>query len=330
MNPVYRMSEAGGCIKALTAVRLGYEPSEKRTSDDEERLLYYTWCEDIAALQLTNRGYVLEGGDTCNICHNRKGIHVEVETDLFNLTGHLDRRILTPNSRHSSYPVEIKSLGRFSSDNFKRHKFDGFPDYVGQELCYLQAEGKPGVYWIMNRDSGQCTGYIVNDFDNELNLPGFEKLVLPITFDNIAERLNEVEIFANAVQLPDVEYDSSNPQCKWCGFKYLCRSGQPTSEPTSEKLITASELYKESKGFESQAKDRYDQAKSIWTDHIMSNGLKKGDKFKAAGVSVSYGGQITRKSVDESKLAELVSSDILSQVYKESKPWEDIRPRITE
>ena len=325
--PTYRMSEAGGCIKSLAAQRLGYETSSPRTQDDESRLEYYSMCEDLAAYQLMKRGLVLEGGDVCDKCQGRRGAHVEVSTDLFNLVGHLDRRLITTTAK---YPIEIKSLGRFTWEGFRKHQFNEFPDYAGQEACYLQAEGKPGIYWVMNRDTGQCLGYIVNDFGNELNLKGFEKIVLPVTFNIIVQRLNEVEIFVGANQLPDAIYDTSNPQCRYCGFKYLCRSEKQPTEMTTQRLIDASELYKEGKRLDSLSKDNISQANAVWLEHIMSKGLKKGDKFAAAGVSISYGGLTTRKYVDEKKLAELVSKDILTQVYKETRAWEDIRPRITE
>ena len=95
---VYSMSEAGECPKALAAARLGYEPVPE-TKDSTILLEHATRCEALAAQQIMDEGYRLEPSSLCQICKEkygveRYGIHVEIDTLLFTLVGHLDRRLI--------------------------------------------------------------------------------------------------------------------------------------------------------------------------------------------------------------------------------------------
>jgi len=137
---IYRMSESYSCPKVLGAQKLGYEPIV-RTEASEHSLDYYSQLEAVVAGMLEREGYELEQGGTCLLCQSN-GIHVHIKSFLISLVGHLDRRIKV---NGGWYPCEIKTLGRFSFDRFERKGFEEFMEYAGQEACYLEAEGKPGI-----------------------------------------------------------------------------------------------------------------------------------------------------------------------------------------
>ncbi len=318
---IYTMSETGACPRVLSAVKLKYD-AVPRTGNDEERLEYYTTLEAVAAKKLQDMGYELIEGSWCPTCQ-RHGIHVEVKEGLFTLVGHLDRRIVLADNR--TFPVEIKCLGPDSWKLFRGSQFEHFRTYAAQEACYLHAEQKPGIYWVMNRDSGECLKYIVNDTDGVLDLEGFIRITLPVTYDAIVDKLNLVELDIAEGRLSDPEPDDF---CWFCVYKFLCSDKKNVTGLVEDKeVVTAAELYKE--GFEERetGQDKIDKATGTLVGQAKTSGI---DKFKAAGVSFSYHGLKTRESIDAAKLKELVSGDIVKQVTKQSKPFESYTIKILE
>lgn len=323
-KPVYRMSEAGDCPKALSAIKLGYEPIP-RTKIDEDRLNYYTRCEELAAEQIKRLGFTLQESEICLTCRDRYGntrygLHVELDSILFSLMGHLDRRLLY---NDNWLPVEIKSLGRFNWQNFKRYQFEKFSGYACQEACYLEAENSPGIYWVMNRDTGENLRYIINDYMSIISLDGFEKLELPIKYQDIIDKLNNVELCVQDGQLAEGEVGDS---CRWCRFRFLCaKPEEKVKEEDLPSLVEAAQLYKEGHELERQGKDQKEQAKFSFIFHARDN---KEPKFKVSGISVSYRGQTTRKWLDSEILKKSVPEDIIRLATKESKPYDDITIRV--
>ena len=322
-KPIYRMSGAGECLRALAAERLGYEPLP-RTRSDEDRLLYYSRCEALAAAQITDLGYRLEPSSLCQLCKDRYGderygIHVEIDTTLFTLVGHLDRRLVLDDNK---LPVEIKSLGRFAWQRFAKERFDGFTGYAGQEACYLEAEGMPGIYWVLNRDTGQHLSYIVNDHSNQIKLDGFEKISLPITFNQIMDKLNEVEVCASEGTLPDsIIIDD----CRWCRYKYLCiQEDKNIKEETSSDLVAASKQYEEARELERTANELKQEATQTLLNHSKATKI---DKFRVGNISLTYRGQKVRESIDV-KTLKLEVPDLYEKYKKESKPFDDFSIRI--
>ena len=288
-------------------------------------------CEALAAQQILDEGYKLEPSSLCQVCKERYGIerygiHVEIDTLLFLLLGHLDRRLVLDNNR--KLPVEIKSLGRFTWQNFAKYKFDKFIGYAGQEACYLEAEKSPGIYWVMNRDTGKSLKYIINDFNNEINLPGFEKIILPVTYESIMENLNMVEISILDGILPDAAYDENSDQCRYCRFPYLCVKTKPEEKVKEESLPTlveAAQLHKEGKTLQKQAEERLDSAKETFLAHSKNNQM---DKFRVGGISFTFSGEKTKSYIDEKLLRDLVDNTIMEQVIKHSKPYDSYTIRI--
>ncbi len=330
--PIYGMSEVGGSSRALSAKRLNYEPKQ-RDDDDLEALSYYTMLEAISGQMLEAEGYDVIGADTCPICLDRgverKGIHVEIESTLFKLVGHQDRRIKLLNGK--SIPVEIKSLGRNSWTKFKNNPFDDSPEYIAQELCYLEVEHTPGIYWVLNRDTGKVLRYIVNDFNHELNksnLLHFEKfthLELPIKFETIVDKLNSIEISVASNQLAECE----NKHCDWCGYQYLCE--KPPTVPSKDvnnnpDLVRAAGLYKSYREHANLADTLKEESTKILIDYAQNS---KTDKYKVGGISFSYAGMLQKTWLDEKTIRAKASKALIEEATRKSAPYPSYTVRIS-
>jgi len=338
MKPIYTMSTVGNCSRVLGAIRLGNKPTPL-TKDDLARLQHYSRCEALAAQQIMDLGYKLEEGGECKLCH-RNGIHVQIDTPLFLLVGHLDRRLVLNGSEGPKFPVEIKSLGKTSHTRFARNQFNSFPDYAGQEVCYLHAEQKPGMYWIMERDSGSPLKYTIDYGDNELKLDGFEKIILPVTFEQIVDKLNLIEVAVQDNTLPDAEESDS---CFFCHFKYLCVKPEPKGTKavieTLPALVEAAGLYTSGLQMEKDGKSMKKTGTDILLEHAKGHNV---DKYRVGNViSVTYSGQTTRKTLNRKILLESlqelakkykmplsVPEEIVRLSTKESEPYDDFDIRV--
>ena len=319
-KPIYGMSSAGDCSRVLSAMRLNYE-AVPQGQDDLDRLNHYTRCEALAGQQILDMGFRVEPSSLCLQCQKefgieRHGIHVEKDTPLFRMIGHLDRRIVLESGW--KIPVEIKSLGKDSWIKFKRNGFSAFPGYAGQECCYLEAEQAPGIYWVMERDSGRPLRYIVNDPKQEIQLEGFTRIELPITFDQILDKLNQIEIYVADGQLAPGE---ENSVCWFCRYKFLCvksedKELQLLNEPD---LVRAAEDYKDALELENVAKGLKSDAV---TKLVLHSKTTKIDKYRVSGISFSYRGQKVKESLDN-KLLKQHHPDIYQTYLKVSEPYDD-------
>lgn len=329
--PYYTMSSVGSCATVLGAQRLGVQ-ALPQTAEDIERLKHYTRLEAVAAAQIEELGYDLEGGEFCQHCkdnhdNGRFGIHVEIETALFTLLGHKDRQVVgykghgLPNGL--IIPVEIKSLGPKSWDLFKKKQFEAFPEYEAQECCYLKASGDvPGLYWVMNRDTGESLKYLVNN-NGELALSdmpkGTTELRLQLQFDQIVDKLNQIEILVQDGVLPESE---ENDSCWFCRYKFVCKRSPVTgSKDITVPIVTSAvEQYKQAMEMEKEIQTMKDSAKVTLVQYAKKNSI---DKYKCNGVSVTYRGQKTKKWLDEGVIRREVSEDIIRLAERESEPYDD-------
>jgi hypothetical protein len=339
------MSETGSCPRVLSALKLGNKPVE-RTNVDTERLEYYSSLEAVAAKKLEDEGFLVLDAGECPICKNgRCGHHIEIQEDLFKLIGHIDRRVILPDNRQ--LPVEIKGLGPDSFKLFEAVQFKESMNYAFQECCYLHHEKSPGIYWVMSRDSGRVLKYIVNDFNNEYDLPGFQKLTLPIQYDQIIEKLNNVELDIAEGKLSDPE---PRDDCFWCQFKYLCngKNSKVVIFVDNKEVEQAGEDYKLA---EQQFKDSEIKKKAAVNTLIKYAKETGNNKFPLKSVSFSYHGLRSNTKLDEAALGRLLQSlyiydspakmenaegkkvtydDIMNKVEKRSKPFDSYTIKILE
>ena len=314
-KPIYHMSGSGYCLRAIVAESLEYEPI-KHTQAEETLLLHATRCENLAAMQMQDEGLEIIDGGHCDRC-GRNGFHVEIEEDDFILVGHLDRKVII---NGTEYPVEIKSLGRFRHLMFKKKLFEPFPEYATQEICYMRSQRKPGIYWVMSRDTGEPLKYIVNDFGGDLKIPGFTHLELDLTYNEIVSNLIVAQYYIQTKTLPDEVHSNG---CKWCNYRYLCEIGNETLPEVGDLgLVQAANLYREGKDARDKAEDDMDRATASILKYAKES---ETSKFKITDIaSVSYGGLVSRPRVDEARLKD-ERPDIYKQYIKMTKPFEDIR-----
>ena len=322
----YGMSTVGKCSRVLSAIRLGTE-EPKKDAINLHRLNHYTQMEDIAAKQIQALGYKLVEGGKCQSCEDkynitRYGIHVEIQTPLFLLSGHMDRQL---SYKGKLYPIEIKSAGKNSMTKFASQQFNAFPGYAGQECCYLESQKRPGVYWMMDRDTGDNLKYIVNDFNNELDLPGFDKITLPLTFDDLVNKLNSIELDVMDGRLSKAE---ESDDCFFCAFKFLCDKEESkkaviVAEP---QLLDASNQYKKGLNMEKEAKVLKNSAVSTLLAHARNNKI---NKFRTDILIVSYRGMKTKKWLDEDIIRKNAPADIVRLAERESEPYDDYTIRLS-
>ncbi len=314
------MSEIGNCKTAVVASHLGHDPV--KSPDDEEFLRHASNMEGLAADYLMQDDDLdLEYAGLCPVCRdNRYGHHVEIDIDGIKIVGHLDRKC-----RNYNCPVEIKSLSRFKFPQFISEGFGAYPSYAYQECCYLETQHSPGLYVGINRDTGKLARFFVPYDGRVLNVPGFEKLELGITFDDVKARVRELASYIETGKIPDGEETKA---CNWCGFRYLCRKEIPeeVSVTTIDKIsvIDAAEEYFQSKILKDLAESRMEEAKEVLLSEAREMYRVTGTRvgFKASKLSISYRGTRTKSYIDENALKTL-APDIYTTVRKESKPYDD-------
>jgi hypothetical protein len=164
----------------------------------------------------------------------------------------------------------------------------------------------------------------VNDFNNELDLPGFDKITLPITFDDLVNKLNSIELDVMDGKLSKAE---ESDDCFWCSFKFLCdkeetKKAVMVSEP---QLLSASEQYKKGLTMEKEAKALKSSAVSALCNHARANKLKK---FRTTIISMNYRGMKTKKWLDEDTIRKNAPADIVRLAERESEPYDDYTIRL--
>jgi len=326
---VYRMSSIGECPKALVAKNLGYEPTSESKSQDT-LLKHATRFEHLVASALTDEGYNLRWThEFCESCSSefgdrRYGFHSEFSTFLVRVVGHIDRRLQVSDNQ---YPLEIKSFGRFIFPKFQKEGFSAFPEYAAQIVCQIHSEKKPGFYAACNRDTGEMLKLSLpynGEYADGIN--GFTRIVAPANMDDILDQIHKVELDIQEKHLPDMKFDDKTSACRWCRLKYLClEDGKQESVVSIESfptLLEAADLWKEGKTFEQLSVERLEQAKQVFLRHAKDTGV---NKYQVGGVKVSFLGERSRDYIDEKRLKELVSEDIIRQATRKGKIWDDIR-----
>lgn len=334
----YRASEIpepNGCLRPLVAQYLGYE-STPQTKADQDRLDYYSRLEKVVVDRLKKEEIYIEHNDEdpCYICYRNFneecfGFHTKLLTELVNIRGHLDGILkFTGSVHHNENPVEIKNLGRFVFDKWKKNKFAVYPSYAVQECIYLESMQKPGLYIVNNRDTGEMLKYSIPYNGEFLTVEGFEKLELPFTITEVIETVHTIDIYVESNQLPDGQFNSDSEQCRWCRWKFMCIKAEPESELieiTEPNLLECASLYKEGHAMVKQG----EKMKITATDGLLNHSKATGiSKYHAGGVSISYRGTKTREYIDDKTLRAKASPELLAEVIKQSKPYDDYSIRV--
>ncbi len=353
-KPVYRMSSVG-CLRALVAPRLGYEPIKPRESSiltmDEASRHEYIVKDRLSETSKRLRddgkaGFnIINDNKPCQVClrtlgDSRYGYHVAIHTALFDAVGHLDtfftfndgKGNVIESGRKKKSPVvgEIKSFGKDTWTKFVHDPFNGYQVYLNQLSLYVEGLESPGgLFLLKNRDSGRVMVYAMGDVNADCtatvvsNTLGFEyggEYDLP-SATSIVTRIAEAEIWARDGELPPGEPEDF--RCEWCNFRYLCDADKTLPVMVSdEELQAAAKAWDEADRRVKLADLQREEAKRVFIDFGRST-----PRFVIGNLNVNYKGQRTRKVIDEVKLRALIGKKGLAAVKVDSKAWEDISIR---
>ena len=248
-KPVYRMSSAGECPRALSAQGLGYEPEAKPA-----------WLETAAEEGKKHEEWIKQELRADDIAVYAEQDEVKLEYPTFILLGHIDGIV---NNHGNEQLLEIKSMGQYEFDRWWKGKWSGFPEYADQITVYMEATGlKECLYIVKNRSSGYIDRQILTEKPSELW--------------TITTKLAAVEQCVVNRELAPAECDMSTMQCKRCLYKKYCIPTKEEMTMQEEKvLLQASEDWRRGKKLSSEGKDFIDNAKKIFEEHTIASGLQK-------------------------------------------------------
>jgi len=295
------MSSSGSCPKVLAAERLGYEPVPE-TAATLRIFKESSRHEDFVIEDLEAEGYLISDRQK----------EYTLETPIITLIGHIDGVAHKDSNTHL---LEVKALGRFTFDRFKRQGLSIYPGYQAQITCYAEVtKFLPILLAVKCRDTGE----IIKSF---LDKP-------PMDFASILNRLHEVELCVRDEVLPEVTFDEKSDQCRWCRFKYLCSKEEKevkVEEVSLPDLIETARIYVESKELQKEAEEKLNWARGILLNHAKENKL---DKFRVTNVSISYRGQKVKEYLDEKLIRERAPIELIAMALRTSQPYDDYSIRI--
>lgn len=230
---IWRLSQIGNCSRALSAMRLGKEPSE--APKFLETAAKEGWLHERAIVDgLRSEGLVIRHDEKCAICSHgafeRRGIHIEREFPRFILTGHMDGIVTDKEKKYLSRTsvLEIKSKSQGEFDRWLKERWKGFDDAAYQLTAYMTLNalekiqlndftaddfdnlgtGLEALYIVKNRNNGFCDK--------------FTQVGTPLKFSEILTKINLIEDYTAKGELVPIEPDWSSLKCKWCNWKFLC------------------------------------------------------------------------------------------------------------
>jgi len=211
-KPIYRMSSAGKCPRALSAIRLNI-PSEPPPAWLETSAEEGNWHEQRIKKQLTIEGHLVYD----------EQLELNLEFPTFILQGHIDGKIASTDDTPDML-LEIKSMSQYEFDRWMRGKFTEFPNYAAQLTCYLKGTNlKSALYYVKNRNSGYTNIEL-------LDTP-------PANFDDIVRKITDVESAVINGEIYPAEFNPNSIECKRCAFKALCIPDKQALTLADEALL---------------------------------------------------------------------------------------------
>jgi len=273
-KPIYRMSEAGRCAGALSAIRQGYTPEAKPA-----------WLETAAEEGNWHEQRIKDELRADDIAVVAEQEEVRLDYPKFTLVGHVDGHIYD----HSDVPklLEIKSMSQFEFDRWMKEGFKGFPTYEVQLACYMAATKlEECLYIVKNRSSGYQDRRIVNY--RQRNDLGYN---MQDIVDATVNKITEIEDFLARWIDPGAregtypaEFNPNSLECKRCEYKHLCAVEPKELTPIEEAgLNAASEDWRAGKALVERGEYLINKAKEVFESHTKATGL---DKWRWAELSI--------------------------------------------
>ena len=245
-KPIYRISSAGKCPRALSAEKLGYEPKEApawlETAANEGKL-----HEDWIVSQLESQGYNIGG----------RQAEMILDYPQFQLVGHIDGIAIKDNRQ---YLLEIKTMSHFEFQRWMKDTFLGFSTYADQVSLYWQALKQQmsvagALYVVKNRSSGYIDQFIMPQ--------------PPSDFELVISKLIAVERAVAEGNLYEADFDPSSIECKRCNFRdQICLvSKEQLTEATEKALLEATEQVRQGRLLKAQGITLEEKGKETLSNH---------------------------------------------------------------
>lgn len=307
-KPVFRMSSAGRCPRALTAEKFKYPskeaPSWLETAAREGRR-HEKWVKE----DLVEEGYEVEDCDVCPICleklgEERNGLHVELDCGNFLLLGHTDGRV-KKNGKQSG--LEVKSMSQYEFDRWMKEGFEGFQGYAAQITVYMKADPHGDwLYVAKNRSSGYTLRTVLTE--------------CPADFEAIKANL---ELVIKATSLVERDYNHESIECRRCEFKQLCIPAPRELSPVEEfNLQAATRNWRKGKELEAQGAALVDSALQAFGVHSEATGMSKWRYDELLISQVNVRGSV---AYPKKKLLEVFTEEMLKQASEIKLPYSYIK-----
>lgn len=189
---VFRASALGGCLRALVAARLGYDPLPFDEAS-ELRMAEGNLHEAAILEHLRQEGWI--------IVDEQEEVELVVGDRLV-IRGHIDA-VGGQELKGAARVVEVKAMGDGPCKEFLANGFDTNRRYATQLSVYMAALDLPALFVVKNRNSGQIHVLEVD--------------AMPIPIAQIKARVARIEAIARTGDFPDCDTTSL-----WgCPFRYL-------------------------------------------------------------------------------------------------------------
>jgi len=298
-KPIFRMSSAGKCPRALSAERLGYIPTPAppwlETAANEGKL-HENWIVN----QLEAEGYNIGG----------RQAEMILEYPQFKLVGHIDGVAIKDNRQ---YLLEIKTMSHFEFQRWMKETFLGFNAYADQVSLYWQALKQQmtlagALYVVKNRSSGYVDQFIMPQ--------------APSDFELVISKLMAIEAsIANDV-LYEADFDPSSIECKRCRFRdQICLAEkEQLTEATEKALLEATEQVRQGRLLKTQGIALEEEGKKTLGNHCEAISPDKKYSFEINKMLVSRF-PWSRTTYSKDTIESAFSEDIYKPLQKVSNGW---------
>ncbi len=317
-KPIYRMSSAGRCPRALSAIRQNYwsEPAPVwlATAAEEGK-----WHEERIVKELEAGSIDVPGYGKIPWAITSRQREFEIECPSFILRGHIDGRADPSNSPLGVDVklLEIKSMSQFEFDRWMKEGFRGFPEYADQITSYMEVEGSnETLYIVKNRSSGyKNVGVLTKQ---------------PGSISAIISKLTAIEDYLARWVDPGArdgtypaEFNPNSIECRRCEFKYLCAPEPKELTPIEEAgLISASEDWRVGKALTAQGRELMDRAKEVFGEHTKATGI---DRWRFAELAINLVKVKETLAYPKRKLLEVFTEEELAPASEIKLPYEYIK-----
>ena len=303
-KPIYRMSSAGKCPRALSAERQGYEP-EPAPKWLEQAANEGNWHEMRIKTELR------EGG---NLVIDEQ-LEVRLEYPDFILLGHIDGK--AADTLTATKLLEVKSMSQFEFDRWMKGRFEKFPEYADQLTCYMEATGLgEALYIVKNRSSGYVDRQVLVQQPSDMR-------AIEGKFAAIEDWLGRnVKAGAREGVYP-AEFDPNSLECCRCNFKYLCIvSKEEMTRATEAELTEAARQIREGKRLAAEAEGLLSEGKRIFMEHTVATGI---DKWQFNDLVIILVKVKEKLDYPKSKLLEVFTEEQLKPASVIKLPYEYVR-----